>query len=155
MSKPRTVYSPPRNSFSKIGSVVVSRTGAMNCNCPRTPNEVRDVCRQNLIASDGRLVELRVAAEHRQVDRQREPLAGVREDRVVDRVVHEARDHLAHRAAAARANQQRIENERVPLQARQRVLGQLRQVVELTVAQPLTRLRRRTDRGTPRSGRPS
>jgi hypothetical protein len=45
------VYSPPMNSFSKIGSVVVLRTGAMNCVCPRMPNEVRVVCRQNLISS--------------------------------------------------------------------------------------------------------
>ena len=38
-------------SFSKIGSVFVSRTGAMNWTTPRMPNEVRDVWRKNRMAS--------------------------------------------------------------------------------------------------------
>ena len=43
ISKPRTLYSPPRKSLSKIGRTLVSPTGAMNSYWPRMPNEVRDV----------------------------------------------------------------------------------------------------------------
>ncbi len=54
-------------------------------------------------ALDHRLVEVRVAAEPGQVDRRREALAGRREDRLVDRVVDEARRDLADDALAALA----------------------------------------------------
>ena len=49
-----------------------------------------------------------------EVEPDRQPLARVREDRVVDRVVDDARADLADRAAAAFADQQRVGEERIP-----------------------------------------
>ena len=73
MSKPRTLYSPPRNNVSKIG-----RT--RRCD-RRYGADVLDLCaeaerdtrrwRKNEDASPRGLMKLRVAAEHRKVDRRR------------------------------------------------------------------------------------
>ena len=62
---------------------------------------------------DGRLVVADVAAEPRQIHGKREPLARRREDRVVDRVVDEARRDLADHALAALADEQRVLQERI------------------------------------------
>jgi hypothetical protein len=43
MSKPRMLYSPPRNNRSKIGSVVVSPSAEMYSAAARTPKDVRAV----------------------------------------------------------------------------------------------------------------
>ena len=63
MSKPRTLYSPPRNRRSKIGSAGVQTsaggtttqdelpTGAMYSAWARNPTEVRDVCLKNMMPS--------------------------------------------------------------------------------------------------------
>ncbi len=59
------------------------------------------------------LIEICVAPEHREIDRRGEPLALVREDRAVHRVVHEARRDLADHAAAALTDQQRVVDERI------------------------------------------
>ena len=100
MSKPRTLYSPPRNRRSKIGSDVRAARPA-RCTRPARAGRTRSATgvAHEQDAFDPRLVELRVAAQHRQVDRRRQPLAGVREDRVVHGVVDEARHDLADRAA--------------------------------------------------------
>src|SRR5439155_14130097 len=64
-------------------------------------------------AFDERLVEVRVAAEAGEIERRGEALAGRREDRLVHRVVDEARRHLADDALAVLADEQRIAQERV------------------------------------------
>jgi hypothetical protein len=51
MSKPRMLYSPPRNSRSKMGSVDVSPIALMYSAAARNPNDVRDVCRLKTMPS--------------------------------------------------------------------------------------------------------
>ena len=46
MSKPRIEYSPPRNSFSKMGSCVVLAKAWMYSYCPRVPKLRREACFQ-------------------------------------------------------------------------------------------------------------
>ena len=117
MSKPRTLYSPPRNSFSKIGSWKVPPIGLMNSSCPREAERHPAVLPPEVDALEHRLVEVRVAAEAGQVDRGREPLAGGREDRLIDGVVDDARRDLADDALAADADEQRVAQERVAREA--------------------------------------
>ena len=63
---------------------------------------------------DQRLVVVGVAAEARQVDRERVTLARRRRDRIVHRVVDQLRRHLADDALAALSDEQRIAQERIP-----------------------------------------
>ena len=107
MSKPRMLYSPPRNSRSKIGStcVLTVRPDVIE---PARGNrtDVRMVWRKNPDCLGPRLDELGVAAETGEVARKRQPPTGDREDRIVDGVEDEARHDLADRALAPLTNQQ-------------------------------------------------
>ena len=102
-SKPRTLYSPPWTSRSNSGSgselpqapdVLGLERGS------RTTSGV--VCCRNCTYSNRGLKNLVLPPSPGQVDRRREAPAGVREDRVVDGVVHEARHDLADRAGVGR-----------------------------------------------------
>src|SRR5207237_883596 len=75
-------------------------------------------------AFDQRLVEIRVAAEPREIDRRREALACRREDRLVDRVVDVRRDNLADDPLARLADEERVAQERIAREDR-RILIQL------------------------------
>ena len=90
MSKPRTLYSPPRNSFSKIGSSFEPLNGWMYSTCAAHAERHPVVLLQIPDALEHRLVEVGVAAEAGEIDRRGEALAGGREDRLVDRVVDDA-----------------------------------------------------------------
>ena len=69
---------------------------------------------KELHSLDARLVKLRVPAKQRKVDRRRELPTRIREYRVIDGVVDETRRQLAHRATPPCADQQGIEDERIP-----------------------------------------
>src|SRR5580765_157887 len=84
-------------------------------------------------AFEHRLVVVRVAADTGEIDRRGEPLAGRREDRLIDRVVDVRRHHLADDAFTVRADQQRVGQERVALQH----VGLLVQLVDLGYPHPL------------------
>ena len=116
MSKPRTLYSPPRNSFSKIGSSVEPVKAWMYSTCAAHAERHPAVLLQEPDAFERRLEEVGVAAEPGEIDRRREAPAGGREDRLVDRVVDEARRDLADDPLAVRADQQRVAQERVARQ---------------------------------------
>ena len=81
--------------------------------------------RLELRVLEPRLQEVGVAADAGEVDRGGEALARVREDRVVDRVVDEARRDLADRALAALTQQQRIAQVRVALHQLRRVVDRI------------------------------
>ena len=87
MSKPRTLYSPPRNSFSKIGSSFEPVNEWMYSACAAHAERQPVGLLEEPHALDHRLVEVGVAAEAGEVDRRGEALAAGREDRLVDRVV--------------------------------------------------------------------
>ena len=106
----------------------------MYSTCARKPERRAAGVAEEADRLGARLDEVGVAAETGEVARQRQAAAGVREDRVVDRVEHEARDDLADRPLAALPDQQRVLQERIAAQQFERVGRQLRQIVELDVA---------------------
>ena len=83
--------------------------------CARKPSDVRRLAPigKYLMRFGPRIHEVRVAAEARPIHRQRVARSGGREDRVIDRVVDEARSDLADGPLAALADEQRIREERI------------------------------------------
>ncbi len=113
MSNPRTEYSPPRKSFWKIGSSFEPSMEWMYSPWARMPSDMPRVLTPVPDPLERGLVEVGVAAQAGEVDRGRVADALVGEDRLVDRVVHEARRDLADDALAVRADQQRVAQEGV------------------------------------------
>ena len=113
MSYPRTLYSPPSHSRSKIGSTSVPPYAVMVWSCARNPIDVRLRMPHVPDTLDARLIEARVPTQTGQLDTCTVAATRGREDRMIHRVVHDGRSDLANGALPGLPEEQRILKEGV------------------------------------------